>query len=322
MRVGDEFSDARRSDYWTAGRAGRELKGRRAGVNTPGDQIVQVNGVGLCVETFGDPADPAILLIHGAGSSMLSWDEELCERLVAGRRFVIRYDSRDAGRSVTYEPGTPKYTLRDLVADAAGLIDSFGSASAHLVGMSTGAAVAQLMALDHPDRVASLTLASSTPGIPGQETRDLPGISEELKAFFRHELPQPDWADRAAVIDYLVEAERPYAARLRPFDEAAMSDLAGRVFDRSVNIEANLTNPFIVDPGDPWRQRLGQVAAATLVVHGTEDPLFPYGHARALAKEIPGAELLALEQTGHEYFPRATWGQVVPAILRHTSGHR
>lgn len=284
-----------------------------------GDRIIEANGVDLCVETFGDPSDPAILLIHGTGNCMLSWNEGLCERLAAGPRFVARYDKRDAGRSVTYEPGAPPYTLRDLVADAVGLIEVLGLASAHLVGMSGGASLAQLAALDHPDRVASLTLASSTPGIPGQETRDLPGISDELKAFLVHEPPKPDWADRAAVIDYLVEAERPYAARSRPFDEAAMRDLAGRVFDRSANIAANVTNPFIVDAGDPWRPRLGRVSAPALVVHGTEDPLFPYEHGVALASEIPGAELLPMEATGHEYFPRELWDVVVPAILRHTS---
>jgi pimeloyl-ACP methyl ester carboxylesterase len=289
-------------------------------MNTAGEHIVQANGADLCVDTFGEPADPAILLIHGAGSSMLSWDEELCERLAAGPRFVIRYDSRDAGRSVTYERGAPQYTLRDLVADAVGLLDSFGLATAHLVGMSAGAAIAQVFALDHADRVASLTLASSTPGIPGEETRDLPAVSEELKAFFTRERAEPDWADRASVIDHLVEAERAHAARSRPFDESAARVLAGRVFDRSADIAANLTNPFIVDAGDPWRPRLGHVAAPTLVIHGTEDPMFPYGHAVALAKEIPGADLLALEQTGHEYFPPATWDLVVPAILRHTSG--
>jgi pimeloyl-ACP methyl ester carboxylesterase len=282
------------------------------------DHIVQANGVDLCVETFGDRADPAILLIHGAGSSMLSWDEQLCARLAGGRRFVIRYDLRDAGRSVTYEPGAPPYTLGDLVADAVAVLDSLGSTRAHLVGMSAGAAIAQLVALDHPDRVASITLASSTPGIPGQESRDLPGIADELRDFFARERPAPDWADRAAVIDYLVEGERPYAARSRPFDEPAMRELARRVFDRSADIAASLTNPFLVETGDPWRHRLGQVTAPTLVVHGTEDPLFPYGHALALANEIPGAELLALEQTGHEHFPRATWDLVVPAILRHS----
>jgi pimeloyl-ACP methyl ester carboxylesterase len=310
---------SRRLGGRSTGTVAQPLENSRQGERL-NDHIVQVNGVDLCVETFGDPATPAILLIHGAGSSMLSWDEELCERLAAGRRFVIRYDLRDAGRSVTYAPGAPQYALPDLVADAVALLDSFGLATAHLVGMSTGAAIAQLVALDHPDRVASLTLASSTPGIPGEETRDLPGVSDELKASFAHEPPTPDWADRAAVIDYIVEAHRPYAARSCAFDDGSMRELAGRVFDRSTNIAASLTNPFIVDAGDPWRPRLGQVTAPTLVVHGTEDPMFPYGHAVALATEIPGAGLLALEQTGHEYFPRATWDLVVPAILRHTSG--
>jgi pimeloyl-ACP methyl ester carboxylesterase len=279
-------------------------------MNASGEHVVEVNGVELCVEAFGDPGDPALVLIHGAGSSMLSWDEELCARLAAGGRFVVRYDWRDAGRSVTYAVGAPAYTMRDLVADALALLDFFGISRAHLVGMSAGAAIAQLAALDHPERVASLTLASATPGIPGEESGDLPPPVGGLAA-----PPQPDWSDRAAVIDYLVESERPYSPR---FDEAAARAMAARIFDRSRDVEASTTNPFMVDAGEPWRARLAQIAAPTLVVHGAEDPVFPYAHAVALAAEIPGAELLRLEHTGHEYFPRATWDVVVPAILRHS----
>ena len=143
--------------------------------------IVQANGIDLCVETFGNRADPAIVLIHGAGNSMLSWEEDFCERLAAGPRFVVRYDMRDAGRSVSYEAGKPGYTLRDLMGDVVGMLDAFGMESAHLVGMSMGAAVAQLVALGHPDRVASLTLASFTPGDPSDEQPDLPGVSDELR---------------------------------------------------------------------------------------------------------------------------------------------
>jgi pimeloyl-ACP methyl ester carboxylesterase len=281
--------------------------------------MIQANDVGLCVQAFGAGDDPAILLLHGTGSSMLSWHEELCRRLAAGRRFVIRYDSRDTGRSASYPRGAPPYTARDLVADALGVLDAFGIERAHLIGMSGGAAIAQLVALDHPDRVASLVLASSTPGIPGEESRGLPPVSDELRAVFATGRPEPDWGDRAAVIEYLVEEHRPYAARSRPFDEAAMRELAGRMVDRTADIAASLTNPFAVDAGDPWRPRLGQVSVPTLVVHGTEDPLFPYGHAVALADEIPGAELLAMEHTGHEHFPPPTWDVVVPAILVHTS---
>jgi pimeloyl-ACP methyl ester carboxylesterase len=277
---------------------------------------VQANGVELCVETFGDAADPAILLIHGAGSSLLSWDEDLCSRLAGGWRFVIRYDLRDAGRSVTYEPGSTKYGMDDLVEDAVGLLDALGVERAHVVGMSAGGGIGQLLALDHPERIATLTLASSTPGGPGPPNPDLPDPAPEL---FANEPAEPDWSDRGAVVDYLVEAERPFAARSRPFDEAAMRELMGRVVDRSTNLEWGLANTFSQDAGEPWRERLGAIAVPTLVIHGAEDPLFPYGHARALAEEIPGAELLPLEATGHEYFPRHTWDLVVPAILRHTS---
>lgn len=133
----------------------------------PSERIVQANGVDLCVETFGEPADAGVLLIMGAGASMLYWDADLCERLAAAGRFVIRYDNRDTGRSVSYGPGTPPYALRDLAGDAVGLLDALGLAGAHVVGMSMGGAIGQLMALDHPERVASLTLVASTPGGPG-----------------------------------------------------------------------------------------------------------------------------------------------------------
>lgn len=283
------------------------------------ERIIEANGVDLCAEAFGERGNPAILLVHGAGSSMLSWDAELCERLAAGGRFVIRYDLRDAGRSVAYEPGAPPYALRDLVGDAVGLLDALDIDRGHVVGMSAGGVIGQLLALDHPGRIASLTLASSTPGIPGEEAGDLPGIAERLRDYFAHEPPEPDLADREAVVAYLVEAERPCASPSRGFDEAAMRDLAGRVYDRARDIEASLTNPFRVPSGAGLRRRLGEISAPTLVVHGTEDPMFPYAHAVALADEIPGARLLPLERTGHEYFPRSTWDVVVPAILAHTS---
>jgi pimeloyl-ACP methyl ester carboxylesterase len=275
--------------------------------------IIQANGVDLCAETFGDPADPAILLIHGAGNTMLSWDEALCQRLAAGPRFVIRYDLRDAGRSVSYEPGAPPYGLRDLVADAAGLLDALGTASAHVVGLSTGGSMGQLLALDHPDRVASLTLIASTPGSPGEEAAGLPGPSAELSA-----PPPPDWSDRTSVIEYLVESERPCSPR---FDEEAARELAARVVDHTTN-PASTPNIYMLDAGEPWRARLAEITAPTLVVHGTDDPVFPFDHARALAREIPGAELLAVADMGHEYFPPDTWDLVVPAILSRSRPRR
>jgi len=279
-----------------------------------GERIIRANGVDLCVESFGDPADPAILLVAGAAGSMLSWQDEFCERLAGGSQFVIRYDHRDTGRSVAYEPGAPEYTFRDLVADAVGVLDALGLDRAHVVGISMGGAIGQHLALDHPERVAALTLIATSPG----RGSDLPPMTEELRGYFERATAEPDWSDRAAVIDFMVEGDRAFAARSQPFDEAAARELAARVFDRAADIASSLKNHWILEPGgEPARPRLGAVRAPTLVLHGTEDPLFPSGHGEALAREIPGARLLPLERTGHE-LPRRSWDVVVRAILEHT----
>ena len=283
----------------------------------PREQIVRANGVDLCIETFGDRGAPAILLISGATESMLSWPEELCERLAAGSRFVIRYDLRDTGRSVTYEPGAPEYTGADLVADVVGLLDATEVGSGHLVGMSMGGGIAQVAALVHPQRVASLTLISTSPAVPGAP--DLPPMSEELRAYFADAPPEPDWSDRAAVIDHYAEFGRQFASRSVPFDESEWRDRGAGDFDRSTNLASSMTNHLAIDDPADWRGRLGEIRAPTLVIHGAEDPLFPLEHGRALADEIPDARLLVLEETGHE-LPRRVWDVVVPAILQQTEG--
>src|SRR5947208_5154973 len=161
-------------------------------------QIVEANGVNLCAETFGERTDPAILLIMGGGASMDWWEDEFCERLAAGLRFVIRYDHRDTGQSVGYEPGSPGYTSRDLVTDAVGLLDAFGLASAHIVGLSMGGGIAQTLALDYSSRAASLTLMSTSPS-----DDDHPSMGEELQAPFSGDAAEPGWSDRAALTDHL-----------------------------------------------------------------------------------------------------------------------
>jgi len=143
-------------------------------------------------------------------------------------------------------------------------------------------------------------------------------MSEELQAFLAEEASEPNWSDRAAVIDYIIKGERLFAGS-RAFNEAAIREIAARVFDRTTNLASSITNHAGIDSGDRWRERLGEVRAPTLVIHGTEDPMYPYGNAVALAKEIPGARLLALEQVGHEVPPRDLWDVVVPAILGHTA---
>jgi pimeloyl-ACP methyl ester carboxylesterase len=276
------------------------------------EKIVQANGVDVCVQTFGDRADPPILLIHGATTSMFGWEDEFCERLAAGSRFIIRYDHRDTGRSVSYEPGAPPYTLRDLVADAVGLLDAFDLESAHLVARSMGGQLAMLAALDYPDRIASLTLIGTSPG-----GSDLSPMSEAFLAYTGG-TENPDWSDREAVIDHVLGMLRVFSGGSGHFNEATMRDFVGHDVDRTANVASSQINHFAMDVGEPFRGRIGEIGAPTLVVHGEEDPVFPLGHALALEREIPGAELLVLERTGHE-LPRAAWDVVVPAILRHTS---
>ena len=144
------------------------------------ERMIEANGVELCTEPFGDPADPPILLVMGIGASMLWWEEGFCRMLADGGRFVIRYDHRDTGRSVTYEPGRPEYTGADLVADAAGVLDAYGIPAAHVVGVSAGGAFAQLLALDFADRVLSLVLISTSPATPGD--REPPAADRGVRA--------------------------------------------------------------------------------------------------------------------------------------------
>jgi pimeloyl-ACP methyl ester carboxylesterase len=274
------------------------------------EKLVRVNGVDLCVQTFG--AGPAVLLIGGHSASMLWWPREFCERLAAAGRFVIRYDNRDTGRSVRYPLTKPEYGTPDLVADAVGVLDALGVDRAHVVGQSMGGAIAQLVALARPDRLASLTLLSTTAG-----GDDLPGMTDELGRHFGA-MTEPDWTDRAAVVEYLVEDFRAYTGSL-PFDEDEIRATAGEDFDRTGDIAVALTNHgHIEDTGEPWRTRLGEIIAPTLVLHGTEDPLFPLPHGEMLAREIPDARLVALAGAGHE-LPRAVWDVVIPELVKHTS---
>ena len=273
-------------------------------------EIIEVNGVGLCADTAGDPADPAVLLIGGLGASMDWWEDEFCARLAASGRFVIRYDHRDTGQSVSYPAGAPGYTGADLAADAVGVLDALGRGRAQLAGLSMGGALAQQVALAHPERVGSLVLFSTSPAVPcGSE---LPPMSEELRAWFAAELP--DWTKRDAVIAYLTTCER-HLESAEFFDEPRVRALAARIFDRTRDMAASMTNHALAEEGDLADGPLSTITAPTLVVHGTADPMFPLGHGEAVAREVPGAELLPLAGVGHQLPPRPFWPSVMTAML-------
>ena len=244
---------------------------------------------------------------------MLWWEDDFC-RLLAGRgRFVIRYDQRDTGRSTTYEPGHPGYSGADLLADAVALLDDYHLASAHVVGVSAGGALVQLLALDFPSRVRSLVLISTSPVVPGD--RDLPPPSDAFAHFVRSETV--DWSDGDSVIDYLVAYARVLAGEERPFEEAELRALVRRDVERARDIAA-LQNHDLLDAGDGPHKPLSSIEVPTLVIHGTADPMFPFAHGRALAREIPGARLLPLEGAGHGV-QRADWEIVTEAIATHTA---
>ncbi|MGY4393986.1 alpha/beta fold hydrolase [Streptomyces sp. TE12347] len=290
------------------------------------ERVIEVDGIELCTESFGDPADPPVLLIMGLGASMLWWEEGFCRMLAAGGRFVIRYDHRDTGRSVTYGPGRPEYTGADLVADAARVLTAHEIPAAHVVGVSAGGAFAQLLTLDHADRVRSLVLISTSPAVPA--VPDVPagdGLSPDLPA----DLPPPteefvrfvsaarvDRSDVESVIEHEVAYAGVLAGGRRPFDEAAARVLVRRDVERAHDVGAASHHDVLTDGTVP-QAPLSSIAVPTLVIHGSADPMFPLRHGEALAERIPGARLLVLADAGHGV-DRADWETVAAAILDHT----
>jgi pimeloyl-ACP methyl ester carboxylesterase len=283
------------------------------------ERFVRAGGATLCVEGIGSPDDPPLLLIGGNSGSMDFWDDELCARFAAGGRYVVRYDPRDTGRSTQWPAGKPGYTGGDLLDDVVHVLDGLGIAAAHVLGISSGGAIAQQVAVEHPERVRTLTLVSTSLGGPASVPwDDLPSSAEAVVASFAQPAPEPDWTDREAVVEYVVSGERVFAGTL-PVDEEGLAALVRRAFDRTPDMAAAWKNHWIAESGPPLRAGIGSISAPTLVLHGTADPLFPYGHGEALAKEIPGARLVPLRGMGHQMPPPQVWDVLVTEVLEHTS---
>ncbi|WP_244911609.1 alpha/beta hydrolase [Actinoplanes regularis] len=284
------------------------------------ETMMPVNGIQVCLETFGERTDPPLLLLAGEASSMDWWDDEFCRRLAAGGRFVIRYDHRDTGRSTSFPSGA-EYSGVDLMNDALGVLDALGVPAAHLVGLSLGGALAQRIAVEHPDRVLSLALISTSAGLGPDATPVLAGMTAvAVRAAPGTEVRvQPttdevDWSNRRAAVACLIAEIR---ARGGPFtpDEPQLRRLAERIFDRSADLAAARLNHRKAGYGPPVRERLRAITVPTLILHGTLDQRFPAEHPRELARVIPGSRLVWLEGVGHEMPPRAVWDQVLGAIL-------
>jgi pimeloyl-ACP methyl ester carboxylesterase len=289
------------------------------------ETMLPVNGIEMCVETFGEPIDPPLLLLAADASPMDWWDDEFCRRLAAGRRFVIRYDHRDTGRSTSYPAGRPPYSGADLMYDAIGVLDALRVPAAHLVGFSLGGALAQRIAVHHPSRVLSLTLMSTSidgaaPGnTPVTQGGPVAVSAGTVTAVVRTvEAPpatdETDWSNRKAAVARMIDEVR---ARGGPFtaEEPHLRRFAERVFDRSVDLAATRLNHRLAGYGPPVRDLLCSIATPTVVLHGTLDRHICAEHPEQLARSIPGARLVWLDGVGHESPPRAVWTQVLDEIL-------
>ncbi|MGI8610572.1 MAG: alpha/beta fold hydrolase [Candidatus Dormibacteria bacterium] len=274
---------------------------------------VNVDGVALGIDSFGDHDAPLVLL--AGGTTMLSWPDSLCEHLAAGRRRVVRYDLRDSGQSTMADPETPAYTLRDLAADAAALAVALGGGPAHLGGIGVGGMVAQVAAIEHPGAFSALTLAGTRAVAPGPPDDDLPDHDQAtMSRLFARSMP--DWTDREAVAEFAAAG-----AEILGDDPEAARAVAARIWDRtpdstpSVQMANQMGMVFSrLDCKPRWRDRLPEIEIPTLVVHGRRDLFFPVGNGEAIAREIPGARLLVLEQAATA-IPDAAAGAVAAAML-------
>jgi pimeloyl-ACP methyl ester carboxylesterase len=284
---------------------------------------VRANGIDIEYESFGRDRDPLILLIMGFGAQLIFWPEALCEGLAARRFRVVRFDNRDIGKSTHLagesapdpralfaevmagkRPEVP-YTLDDMADDAAGLMDALGVKRAHIVGASMGGMIAQLVAINHPDRAKSLISIMSTTGRP-----DLPaGNPETLSVLFR----PPNSESRDDLIEASISVQKALASPGFPTSEAEMRARAERRTDRASFDLAGLARQsaaLIVAP--PRNALLKNVRCPTLVLHGADDSVIPAAAAKDTAQSVPGAELVVVPGMSHDFPPA-----VVPIYVKH-----
>lgn len=276
------------------------------------ESFVAFDGIRLCTDAFGESHDPTLLLIMGASASMVWWDDEFCTRLAAKRRFVIRFDNRDVGRSTVYPPGQPSYGVETMADDAIRVLQHYGKDSAHIVGMSLGGMIGQILALKYPKTVLSLVLISS--GL-WDERPDLPTVSNRILEYHAQG-GTVDWTNKQMAVSFMVNGWRLLNGSRHPFDEKQAVKLATTEFDRAANLPS-MFNHALLTGGEQLYGKAHLINAPTLVIHGTEDPVLPYQHGLALAEEIPDATLVKLEGRGHEIHPN-DWNAIVEAIFQMT----
>jgi pimeloyl-ACP methyl ester carboxylesterase len=279
-------------------------------------RTVAANGIEIAYEAFGDPADPAVLLVMGLGTQMLAWPDEMCEALAAAGHHVIRFDNRDVGLSTHIDTPPPSlrdmvlrrgapYSIGDMADDAIGLCDALGVERFHVVGASMGGFIAQTIAIDHPDRVLTMTLIMTSTG-SRRVGRPTPLVMRRMAA-------QSAPRTREEAMEETVAAYRVIGSPDH-LDEDLLRDLAGRAYDRSHDpagrqrqLAAILSQPNRTDD-------LRRLRIPTLVIHGLDDPLVTVSGGLALAKAIPGATFIGHHGMGHD-LPRTMWSTLTDDIL-------
>lgn len=284
-------------------------------------------------EEFGAETDEPILLIMGSMSQGVLWPDEFVGRLTAGGRRVIRYDHRDTGMSGTVDFEAEPYTWDDIKDDVYRVMDAHGLESAHLVCHSAGGLLGQLIAVERPERVRSLTVIASSPlgggegevlvrALTGQPQPEgaLPEPTPEFVAFYRALMTAPPPRDRRAVIDGMIAEQRVLHGTGLPFDEDAARRLQERIHERARDLSA-AANHRLAAMAKPDFEPVGvlhRVKAPTLVIEGGHEPVKP-GHGAVIAERIPGARLMIVEGMGHTLPPEAH-EELAAAILAHTAG--
>jgi len=292
-------------------------------VGQSGERIADVGDLELCYETFGDSADPAVLLIMGLATQMIGWRDDFCATLAARGFFVVRFDNRDVGRSTRLDDlpvptswqlarrdkRAASYTLADMASDAVGLLDYLEIERAHVIGASMGAMIAQTLAAKHPGRVSSLvsimgSTGARSSGQPRWRTaRALMSVPPE---------------DREGFVNHMVKTFTIIGSPGFDRDEAELRRFAERTFDRGRSPAAGSRQLAAILAAGNRTSMLRQIDAPTLVIHGAADSLVPPSGGRATAKAISGATLLEIAGMGHD-LPRDVWPQIVNAIADNAS---
>jgi len=287
-----------------------------------GEKTAKVGTVEIAYDTFGNPSSRPMLLIMGLGAQMIRWDEAFCKALAAQGHWVIRFDNRDVGLSTKFDQaGIPDimslimgkkadvpYKLKDMAADAVGLLDVLGIKSADVVGVSLGGMIAQTMAIHYPKRVRTLTSIMSSTGNPSlPQTR--PEAAEVLLA--------PAASNRNDYLANELKAAKVLHGPKYPLNEDYVRKYSERSYDRCYHPQGFPRQLGAILASGSRNEALAKVKTPTLVIHGTADPLIPVEGGKDTAKSIPGAKLLIIEGMGHS-IPVEVAPQIIRAILEHT----